>query len=223
KSILDALLSQTKKLNKRLSRSDQQKIMQFQQAVRESEKKILKMESWSRIPRPKVNEPMPKTFSKDSTSLETAPALLDIAKLALVTDSTRLITLMVEGNSWHNKTHHGKREKALQELASYEEAQMSMLNSFLHDLKNHQEDDASLLDRTAVLYGTNMGDANRHSNDNLPTLIAGGAFKHKGHLKFDLQKNYSLSNLHLSILHMLGINKDQFSSSTGTMRGLEIG
>ena len=78
-----------------------------------------------------------------------------------------------------------------------------------------------LLDRTACLYGTNMGSANAHSNDNLPVLLAGGGFKHGQHLAFDHKANYPLTNLHVSLLQRLGIPLNHFVSSTGTMQGLE--
>jgi hypothetical protein len=73
-----------------------------------------------------------------------------------------------------------------------------------------------------VLYGTCMGSANSHSNVNLPMLLAGGGFKHGQHLAFDTQNNYPLANLHLSMLHRLGIEANGFSTSKGTMRGLEM-
>jgi hypothetical protein len=67
-----------------------------------------------------------------------------------------------------------------------------------------------------------MGSANSHSNVNLPVLLAGGGFKHGRHLAFDRENNYPLSNLYLSMLHRLGIEADGFSSSKGTMTGLEM-
>ncbi len=75
---------------------------------------------------------------------------------------------------------------------------------------------------TMVLYGTPMGSANSHSNTNLPVLLAGGGFKHGQHLAFDTEKNYPLTNLHVSLLQRLGIEADSFSSGTTTMRGLEM-
>jgi hypothetical protein len=85
-----------------------------------------------------------------------------------------------------------------------------------------REQNVSLLDQTAVIYGTNMGSANAHSNDNLPVLLAGGGFKHAGHLAFDRKKNYPLTNLYVSLLQRLGVEANSFSSSTGTMRGIEL-
>jgi hypothetical protein len=74
-----------------------------------------------------------------------------------------------------------------------------------------------------VLYGSNLGDANAHSTTNLPTLFAGGGFRHGQHLAFDRARNYPLPNLFVSMLQRLGIEAAGFGPSTGTMRGLEVG
>ena len=98
---------------------------------------------------------------------------------------------------------------------------MKLLERFLADLKSVKEEDESLLDRSMVFYGSNLGDANAHSTTNMPILFAGGGFKHGQHLEFDHQQNYPLPNLFVSILQRMGIEQDKFASSTGTMRGLE--
>ena len=73
-----------------------------------------------------------------------------------------------------------------------------------------------------VLYGSNLGDANAHSTTNLPTLFAGGGFRHGRHLAFDRERNYPLPNLFVSVLQRLGIPADSFASGTSTMRGLDM-
>ena len=88
-------------------------------------------------------------------------------------------------------------------------------------LKAAKEGGETLLDRTMELYGSNLGDANAHSTTNLPTLLAGGGFKHGRHLAFDRTRNYPLPNLYVSMLQRLGIEAASFGPSTGTMRGLE--
>ena len=124
----------------------------------------------------------------------------------------------------HPLTHHGNRPEKIAELATVEEAQFKELAGFLTGLKSVEEEGAPLLDRTMVLYGAAMGDANSHSNHNLPVLLAGGGFKHGGHLGFDMRRghNYPLANLFVSMLQRLEIEADRFASSTGTMRGLEM-
>ena len=101
---------------------------------------------------------------------------------------------------------------------------MKLLAKLYSDLKEVREGEETLLDRTMVLYGSNLGDANTHVNTNMPLLLAGGGFKHGQHLAFDTspERNYPMANLLLSMVHRMGIEQDKFSSSTGTMRGLEM-
>ena len=99
---------------------------------------------------------------------------------------------------------------------------MRLLARSFQRLKGVQENGETLLDRTMILYGSNLGDANAHSTTNMPMLFAGGGFKHAGHLAFDRKQNYPLPNLFVSMLQRMGIETDKFASSTGTMSGLEM-
>jgi len=156
--------------------------------------------------------------------------------LSFETDSTRAITLMLDGVStpvldipdaqisdgYHNLSHHGKSEKKRAELIRIDEWHMKLLAQLMTDLKAVREEEATLLDRTMVLYGSNLGDANAHTCFNLPTILAGGGFRHGQHHTFDRDNNYPLPNLFVSMLQRMGIENDKFASSTGTMRGLEL-
>jgi hypothetical protein len=98
---------------------------------------------------------------------------------------------------------------------------MKLLGDFLAKLQANREGDASLLDNTQVLYGSNLGNASSHDTKNMPVLLAGGGFKHGQHLAFDTQRNAPLPNLYVSMLQRLNIESDKFASSTGTLSGLE--
>jgi hypothetical protein len=159
--------------------------------------------------------------------------MLDMAHLALQTDSTRVLTLMVQGHNsippvqgitqdWHNLSHHGKDPEKLAQLKLIELEQMKLLADFLAKLKASKESGSDLLANTSVLYGSNLGNASSHDTRNMPLLLAGGGFKHGQHLAFDTQQNYPLANLYVSVLQRLGIEAGKFASSTGTMRGLEL-
>ncbi|MCM8529630.1 MAG: DUF1552 domain-containing protein [Lentisphaeraceae bacterium] len=236
RSILDVVRANSKKLANTVGKADKEKLEQYEHAVREAEKRLKTMQAWESKPKPVVNSKAPKDFLKPGYLVDRTQVMFDMTKLALETDSTRLVTIMIEGDfnpkviieghdikeGWHQLTHHGWREEKLSQLGAIEDAQFKLLNGFLNNLTSVKEDDDTLLDRTAVLYGTNMGCANRHSNDNLPYLLIGGDYKHKGHLKFNEKNNYPLTNLYLSELHRLGVQVDRFSSSTGTMKGLEF-
>ena len=236
RSILDVLRAKSKKLAQTVGKDDREKLEQYENSVREAEQRLQKMQAWEKKPKPQVNAKMPKDYQENGYLIDRSTTMFEMAKLALETDSTRLITIFIEGDynpkikldnmeismGWHELTHHGKRKEKLEQLSAIEDEQFKVFNKFLNDLKSVKEDGESLFDRTSVLYGTNMGDANRHSNDNLPYLLAGGGFKHKGHLAFSKKNNYPLTNLYLSVLHRLGIEVDSFSSSTGTMTGIEF-
>ncbi|MDG2170190.1 MAG: hypothetical protein P8L44_19950, partial [Opitutales bacterium] len=121
---------------------------------------------------------------------------------------------------YHNLSHHGKDEAKLSELEEIEIAQMELFGEFLRDLHDVEETDGSLLDNTMVLYGCHMGDANIHNNINLPVILAGGGYRHGQHLAFNPHNNTPLSNLYVSMLHNLGIERERFASSTGSLSGL---
>ena len=89
-------------------------------------------------------------------------------------------------------------------------------------MKETRIQDDSMLDQTMLLFGSNMGNANTHTNTNLPILLAGGGFKHGQHLAFDRERNSPLSNLYVSMLQNMGIATDQFGSSTGRLNGLNF-
>jgi hypothetical protein len=108
------------------------------------------------------------------------------------------------------------------ELKTLEAAQFAALAELLATLEGVSEGGATLLDRTMVLYGSCMGNANSHSNTNLPILLAGGGFRHAGHLAFDPADHPPLANLYVSMLQRLGLETDRFASSTGTLTGLEF-
>jgi len=164
------------------------------------------------------------------------PMLYEMARLAFESDSTRIITLFldstnspaidIEGVSitdgYHNLSHHGKNESKLAQLEAIDTWHMKLLAGLLNDLKSSPEGGQTLLDRSIVLYGSNFGDANKHTTTNMPIILAGGGFKHGQHLAFDTSRNYPLPNLFVSMMQRMGIQSDRFASSTGTMRGLEL-
>jgi hypothetical protein len=99
---------------------------------------------------------------------------------------------------------------------------MKTVSNLLAKLKQSQEEGGSLLDRTTVFLGSNLGDGSSHSVKNLPVLLAGGGFRHGQHLAFDPENPPPLCNLYVSMLQRLGIEADKFGSSTGTLAGLGV-
>ncbi len=222
RSMLDFVGDQSKQLNRTLSKGDQQRMDQYFTSVRELERRLHSSEEWEHKPKPVVTAKPPDDIEDSREFVAKTRLMFDVMKLALETDSTRIISLFIDTTVIHNITHHGNRPEAVAELRAKEEAQFAALGDFLTALNNTKEEGETLLDRSMVLYGTCMGSANSHSNVNLPMLIAGGGFKHGQHLAFDTVNNYPVANLHLSMLHRLGIETNSFSTSKGTMRGLEL-
>jgi hypothetical protein len=228
RSILDSVADRAATLRKSLGPGDRDRIDQYFTSVREVERRMLVSEEWEHKPKPKPEAPEPKD---QEYLLEKLGAMYELAHLAFATDSTRLITLMIKldgfsehlpgvGMEAHNLSHHVGRPEAIEQLQSLELAEFKELAKLLGKLAAVKEDGQTLLDRTVVFYGSNLGNGNNHDTKNLPVFLAGGGFKHGQHLAFDKQANAPLPNLFVSILQRLGIEADRFATSTGTLTGL---
>ena len=79
------------------------------------------------------------------------------------------------------------------------------------------EADGRLLDRTSVLIGSNLGNANAHDPRNLPVIVAGGGYDHGRYLAGDGRRNTPLCNLFVNLLNNTGIETESFGTSTGTL------
>ena len=234
RSLLDSLREKTRRLEREVGAADRERLDQYFTSVRELEHRLATAEGWIGKPKPKVTAAKPDELSDRNDLPKNNRAMFDLVRLALETDSTRIVTIAsstgsitpraipgVKSNT-HELTHHGHREEKVSELRLIEEAQFRDLANFLTGLRGVSEQGSTLLERTAVLYGTNMGSANAHSNDNLPALLVGGGFRHGHHLAFDPKKNYPLTNLHVSLLQRLGIETSEFSTGKATMKGLDM-
>ena len=234
-SIMDTLADQARALHRRLGASDRDRMDQFTTAVRDVEQRMIESQEWERKEKPTPNGEPPTDPPEKSDYLEKTRLMYEMARLAFETDSTRAITLLLDSNNsptikvdgtdisdgYHNLSHHGQSEKKLEQLEAIDRAHMRLLGSLIGKLKKAPEPGGSLLDHTMVVYGSNFGDANKHTTDNMPMLLAGGGFRHGQHLAFDRSNNYPLPNLFVSVLQQMGIEVDRYASSTGTMRGLE--
>lgn len=222
RSMLDFVSEQAKRLQGSLSKDDQERLDQYYTSVRELEQRLHSSQAWEYKAKPKVNVPPPEDIEDAQRFVDKTRLMFDMIRLALETDSSRLVTLFIDTTIIHPITHHGGRPEVIAELRSKEEAQFDALAGFLTGLDSAKEEGQTLLDRTMVLYGTCMGSANSHSNVNLPVLLAGGGFKHGQHLAFDQANNYPLTNLYVSMLQRLGVETAEFSTGTGTLTGLEM-
>ena len=235
-SIMDAVADQIGSLQRKLGPRDRERMDQYTTGVRDLEQRMAMSREWEKHPKPKAPAPMPIDPESPRAYVDKVRLMYDMACLAFQTDSTRNITLMLDSvntpvldvdgidisDSYHNLSHHGRNKKKLAQLKAIDECHMQLLGELYGKLKDLPEGDGNLLDRTQVLYGSNMGNASTHVTTNLPVIFAGGGFKHGQHLVFDRVNNYPLPNLFVSMIQQMGIEADAFASSTGTMRGLEL-
>ncbi len=232
-SIMDVVRGEARQLRGTLGQRDQAKLDEYFSAVRDLETRLVRAEAWSKRPKPKVDYAPPKDVADKADFVGRLRLMLDMAYLALVTDSTRLITLSISGTNlvppiqgvsadWHNLSHHGKDPQKLEQLKIVELEKMRLIGDFMSRLKSTKEGDATLLDKTMVLFGSNLGNASSHNTRNMPILLAGGGFKHGRHVAFDTAKHPPLCNLYVSMLQRLGLDVERFASATGPMAGLDL-
>ena len=236
RSILDAVADQVRDLERNVASTDRMRLDQYFTSVRDLEHRLQASKGWERKPKPVVNQPEPVDPANPTQYIAKVATMYDLVRLAFETDSTRAVTLMLDSVStpvveipgvtisdgYHNLSHHGKSEAKLAQLRIIDTWHMRLLADLFKGLRGVREDGETLLDRTMVLYGSNLGDANAHSTTNMPTIFAGGGFQHEGHLAFDRARNYPLPNLFVSMLQRMDIETDRFASSTGAMAGLEM-
>jgi len=222
RSILDTIMGQAKKLRSELGKRDQEKLDEYFGAVRDLEGRLVQNEAWVQKPKPKVAAQPPTDIQTRTDAIGKMNLMQDLIVLALQTDSTRTITLRLNGmnavpeiegvkNDWHNLSHHGQDEAKIEELKVIEMAEFSAFAGFLTKLKA-----ASLLDSTSVIFGSNLGNASAHQTANLPLIVAGGGFKHGRHIAIDKDKHV-FSNLFVSLAQRMGVQTEKFGFSTGAL------
>jgi hypothetical protein len=236
RSILDTVAAEARELGRDLGARDRSRLDQYLTSVRDLEHRLQESRGWENKPKPVVHVPTPVDPTSPAQYMDKVKIMYDLVRLSFETDSTRAVTLMLNSvgtpvvtiagetitDSYHNLSHHGKADEKLTQLRTLDEWHMKLLAGLFHDLKAVREGEDTLLDRTMILYGSNLGDANAHSTTNMPTIFAGGGFRHGQHLEFDRAQNYPLPNLFVTMLQRMGLEETKFASSTGTMRGLEM-
>ncbi|MBC8352679.1 MAG: DUF1552 domain-containing protein [Planctomycetes bacterium] len=232
RSVLDTVMEASRRMRNRVSQQDQQKLDEYFTSVREAEQQLHKSEQWQQKPKPEVDATAPNDIRDQTRMIERARQLYDIMYLAIQSDSSRLITYTIGDSShvpqlpgismnYHDLSHHGQDPEKLKQLSTVESEHVKAFGDFIRRLKETKEGDSHLLERTMVMLGSHMHSGG-HNNRNLPTVLAGGGFRHGQHLAFDQDNNEPLANLYVSMLQRLGLEVDQFASSTGTMTGLDI-
>lgn len=234
KSILDLVADDASKLQKQLGRNDQRKMDEYFTSVREIETRILRTEEFAKKQQPEdLDFETPKGIPKDMT--EHVRLMYDLMYLAFKTDTTRISTFML-GNAgsnrpyrmvdvnegWHSLSHHRNDEDKMAQLQRIDEFHTTQFAYFLEKLRSTQEGEGTLLDNMMVMYGSGLGDGNRHWHHDLPVLVAGrGGKTIKTGRYIDLKEEVPLNNLFLSMLDRVGANVETLGDSKGRLTEME--
>ncbi len=229
-SVLDLVRGQAKRLGRSINASDRRKLDEYLTAIREAEARIQGIKRWQRIPKPniKFDDSVRPHGNMDYPTL--SPLMFDLLFLAIQSDSSRVFTagfgmhnkvIEIDGVSigYHGLTHHGRVPEKLRQLRIIDAFYMQQMARFMTKLKGTKAPSGSLLDETMIFFGSGLGDASRHSNRNLPIILAGGGFKHGSHINAMQQgdKQTPLNNLFTTMLQNFGMEVDRFNNATGTV------
>jgi len=223
-SIIDVLNKQSQLFKGKLSKSDNEKFGEFSDAMNVLDKKINMKKHWINTAKPKVNMPAPS----DGLGMdELCPSFFDLCYWSFFTDSTRIISLefpihfntsdIGADGGYHNNSHHGQSAKQLENMAIIETFLLKNMGVFIEKLAKTKdpEGEGTMLDNTMILFGSGMSSSTKHSNRDLPILLAGGDFNHGSHIKYS--KPVELNNLLLTIGQKFGLPIDTFNVSNGTV------
>jgi len=229
--LVDAVLENANSFNKRLGKSDREKMDQYLASLNEIESRLIASEKWIDIP---IKQQDYSHLNLDVTN-EGEPAdyyrnMFDLIALAFDADITRSVAFMLNREdgmgisdtfplklgltrTHHNLSHAGDKDGQLQ-FAKYDRFLMKQLAHFMDRLSEYRDRDSAVLDNTIVLFGS--GASTTHTPTNLPTLIAGGSNMGLKHGSYWHTKENRMSNMFLSILRSMEIEVPSFSDSTTT-------
>ena len=230
-SILDWVTEDIARLRGRVGPGDRVRVNDYLDTVREVERRIQKAEAQARESKlPELDRPLgvPAAYA------DHARLMFDLQALAMQADITRVITFQLAretsnrtypeigvADAHHPLTHHGGNPEKMERVAKINAFHVSLFAYFLDKLKSTPEGDGTLLDHSAILYGSGMGNPDVHDHVNLPIVVAGGAagrIKGARHIKY--AEPVPLANLHLTLLDKVGVHLDSFADSSGKIPDL---
>ena len=228
RSVLDELLDQTRALLKTAPAADRERLQEYFDSVRIAENDLAEAQAWIDRPKPQVEAQAPLDIFDQTDLIGRIRLLLNLVPLIVQTDSSRVISIVIQHNhgmpqiagvesEHHNLSHHGRDPKRIEQLLRIERAIMGCFDEFLTAMKTKREAGGTLLDNTLTLLGSNLGNASAHDPRNNPILLAGGGLKHGRYLAHNPKNNTPLCNLFLHMLNQMGLETENFSSSTGEL------
>ena len=230
-SVLDLVADDAQQLKKALGRTDQQKVEEYFNSVRELELRVTRSEHVAPAEKPDFETPE----SVPSDIREHIRLMYDLLTLAFQTDTTRVATFMlanegsnrsyrmVDVNSGHHElSHHREDAEKMAQIQRIDRFLADEFARFLTNLKNTKEGAGSVLDNSMILYGSGLSDGNRHRHDDLPIILAGrggGTIKTGRHIRMGSET--PLNNLFLSMLDRVGVGIRSLGDGTGRLTALD--
>ena len=228
RSILDWIVGRVAQLKRELGPTDRQRLENYLDDIREIERRIERIEEYNESGElremPEAPAGVPDSFE------EHVKLMFDLQVLAFESDLTRVFSVKMGRDSsarvfaesgvdrpFHPASHHGGNEDAIEDFALINRYHVSMIPYFLGRLKNTMDGDASLLDKSMIIYGSPMGDPNVHNHKRCPLFVVGGANgKLAGNLHLKAPAGTPMANVMLSLMHKLGLDDmESFGNSTG--------
>tara|TARA_R110002096_G_scaffold169222_10_gene340790 strand:+ start:2179 stop:3471 length:1293 start_codon:yes stop_codon:yes gene_type:complete len=226
RSVLDAVLSEAKRMQRGLSKTDTDKLDEYFQGIRDIETRLNKDEDWLDVPKAKAPLDEPEPGLKGKAEIE---IMQDLIVAALQTDSTRSLTYRMPGNtllqsleikhSAHNVSHYSPGER-MEASKLRDKAHSELLARLIDKLKATKEaDGSSLFDHTTVAFGSNISSI--HYLTNCPTVLTGGGANLKLGQHLALPKDTPLCNVWLTMLQGMGIETERHGDSSGIVKELQ--
>ena len=229
KSILDFALEDARRLQSNLGATDRRKLDEYLTAVREMEQRIEQAQQFAAtLPDFHTPKGIPKDYEQHIR------LMYDLLALAFQTDSTRISTFIVAhdgsnrpypfigvSDGHHDLSHHGGKEEKKSKIAKINRFHITQFAYFLQKLKAVKEGEGTLLDNCMIVYGSGIGDGNRHNHNDLPVLLAGhggGSLQPGRHVKFE--RDTPMANLYLSMMERVGAPTERLGDSTGLLKNI---
>ena len=219
RSILDTVLSQAQSMEKRLNHTDRAKLDEYMTSVREVEQTVKRRAYWADRSKPQSDYKI-EEFDRKSVD-DYVSTLLDLAVLALESDSTRAVTVQIpfwEGfkepelsGNYHDLSHHGQKPEKIEKLMMLERGILSRISDSFAKMKNRTVGESTLFDQTTTLLTASMGSANSHNFDDLPALVFDSRIQTPGHWR---KQDAPMSNLYLGLLQLFAPEQEHFGEST---------
>lgn len=232
RSILDFIMGDTQKLEATLGPTDRRKLDEYMSSIRSIEKQLERADKDTQ----QINPGMDKPYGIPADFAEHFKLMTDMITVAFQADLSRVVTFLVtrEGSSrsyreigipdgHHPLTHHQGKLDQIEKVTQINTYHVAQFAGWVEKLKAAKEGDSNILDNSMIMYGAGLSDGNRHTHEDLPTIIAGRAGGYiKPGRRISFRRETPMSNLYLTMMDRMGVHVEHFGDATGRVAGLDL-